>query len=73
MVMNKYLAASRESQARRRRWRGCERKVGFPTADAAWQPGNDIYKCQWCGQWHRTGAAAAWAAKLEAKFGKAVR
>ncbi len=57
--MNKFRAQSNAAQAARRKFRMCERKVGFPTAEAPRQPGQDIYRCKYCGQWHRTGQLAA--------------
>ena len=62
--MNKYAEASRASQAARRQWRGCDRKVTFGTAEAAREGGQDIYRCKYCGNWHRTCAAIALAANL---------
>lgn len=57
--MNKFLAQSRSAQAARRKVRMCERKVGYSSAEAARQKGQDVYQCKHCGLWHRTGQLAA--------------
>lgn len=64
MKKNRYAKESRKCQGQRRLNRACLSKKAFATADEARQPGQDIYRCRHCGQWHRTGAAAALAAVL---------
>ena len=62
--MNKYAAHSRRIQRRRKRLLGCDRKVPYPSRDAAMQKGQDVYHCRFCGQRHRTGSLAQLAIKI---------
>jgi len=36
------------------RWKSCERKRAYESAELARQKGQDVYLCQFCGKWHRT-------------------
>lgn len=65
-MTNKYEAESRRAQAEMHRLRSCERKAGFDTEEAAFQKGQSIYICQYCGKWHRSG----WLGKLVARVRK---
>jgi Zn-finger protein len=58
-MANKYRAQSRAAQAERRKFRMCDRKVGYATPDEARQRGQDIYQCKHCHLWHRTGQLAS--------------
>ncbi len=62
--MNKYAKQSHKAQKARLRWRMCERKVKFPTEEAAYQKGQQTYRCRFCGQWHRSGSIAKLTAAL---------
>lgn len=41
-----------------RKWKTCERKKAFPTREAAFQKGQEIYRCPYCRQFHRTAETA---------------
>lgn len=46
-------------------WKACVRKRAFATqAAAAAQKGMDVYRCQHCGQWHRTSGVNKLVAQL---------
>jgi hypothetical protein len=45
-------------------WKSCLRKKAFPTAEAAYQKGQEIYRCRYCGLWHRTGGTLKLLAQL---------
>ena len=47
-----------------RRWKMCDRKASYPNAVAAYQKGQQTYRCPHCRQWHRSGAVASYAAYL---------
>ena len=44
--------------ARRAAWqaRSCLSKTAYPTAEAAFQKNQTVYRCRNCGKWHRSGA-----------------
>lgn len=54
--MNKYKSQSRKARKAAMKMRGCDGKAAFPSKDAAFQKGQRSYKCQFCGQWHRSGS-----------------
>ena len=56
--MNKYKHFSKLAQKRRRHERTCERKKAYPTEQAAYQKGQEVYKCPYCHLWHRSGQLA---------------
>ena len=45
-------------------WKACLRKRQYPTREAAWQKGQEVYRCQHCGQWHRTSGVNKFVAQL---------
>jgi len=53
-----------KSQKALRRFNKCERKKAFPTREAAFQKGQEVYRCGYCNQWHRSGALATLLAKV---------
>jgi hypothetical protein len=47
-----------------KRWKTCERKKKFESADAAFQKGQHVYQCRYCGKWHRSGALTKFIVQL---------
>ena len=56
--MNKYAKQAKEAKLKRIKKRSCEDKARFKTKDDAYQKGQEVYKCKFCGGWHRSGALA---------------
>lgn len=54
--MNKYKRESRQAQAAARKLRACESKVAYDTEQEAYQKGQTVYHCRYCGKWHRSGS-----------------
>lgn len=50
--------------AQYRRWKACERKRAYPTAEAAAIPNQRVYRCPYCGKFHRSGALTTLANRL---------
>lgn len=65
--MNKFWKQSSPARVSFRVWRACARKKGFPTAEAAHQRGQEVYRCRHCGQWHRSGALGKLVAAVRSK------
>lgn len=39
-----------------RKWKTCTRKRAYPTREAAFQKGQEVYRCRYCRQFHRSGS-----------------
>jgi hypothetical protein len=57
-MANKYKAESRRAQKAARRLKACESKAAYATAEEAYQKGQRVYQCRYCGKFHRSGAFA---------------
>lgn len=55
-MANKYKGMSQV--AAYRRWRACDRKVAYNTEEEAFQKGQAVYRCRYCGKFHRSGSLA---------------
>lgn len=56
---NKYEEHSRKAQLERKRKKSCEGKVAYATRyDAEYRipAGQNVYECEFCNQWHRSGS-----------------
>lgn len=53
---NKYAAQAAAAREARRREAMCGSKRAFASEAAAWQRGQRVYRCPYCGHWHRSGA-----------------
>lgn len=66
-MTNKYAVASREAQARRRKNRTCTWKRVYETKEAAYQKGQVVYHCPFCGKYHRSGKFGRLVARVNRK------
>lgn len=39
-----------------RKWKTCDRKKAYDTREAAFQKGQEVYQCRYCGKFHRSGS-----------------
>lgn len=62
--MNKYRAESKAAQNRLRRERMCERKIAFAIEADAAANGQRVYRCPFCGFFHRSASLAKLAARV---------
>jgi hypothetical protein len=53
--MNKYKQFAKRAREVGHRYSSCERKRVFDTREEAFQKGQEVYHCKYCGKWHRTG------------------
>lgn len=63
--MNKYKSESRKARKANARLHACERKVAYDTAEAAYQKGQESYRCKYCGKWHRSGSFSKLLSKVK--------
>jgi ribosomal protein L28 len=66
--MNKYRSKSK--QAERRRYQACGRKKTYASMEEAVHLGQLVYRCRYCGKFHRSGQVATLAAELRRRRGK---
>jgi len=45
-------------------WKACLRKQQFPTREAAFQKGMEVYRCKHCSKWHRTSGVTKFVNQL---------
>jgi len=64
---NKYLEYSKLAKQQRLKRRSCTAKRAFDTPEQAYQKGQQVYQCPFCGKYHRSGAFANLRAKLRKK------
>lgn len=62
--MNKYAAQARRLKRARYQERSCATKKRFASREEAFQVGQAIYACKFCGGWHRSGTVFQFAAEL---------
>ena len=54
--MNKYARFAKTAQANNHRLRSCESKRRYITAEEATCKNQTVYKCEYCGGYHRSAA-----------------
>ncbi|MBK5284834.1 MAG: hypothetical protein JJE25_05495 [Bacteroidia bacterium] len=54
-MSDRYKKLRREARKLRRIKKSCHDKRAFDTKEAAYQKGQSVYKCPYCGKWHRSG------------------
>jgi Zn-finger protein len=48
-----------------RQWKTCTRKKAYPSREAAFQKGQEVYQCRYCHQFHRSGSLSKLVAALQ--------
>lgn len=56
MHKNKYAKEAKKARKLLRKYNMCESKVAFDNETSAFQKNQTIYKCPYCGKYHRSGA-----------------
>ena len=70
--MEKYKEQKEQIHEQRSREKMCLSKLAFKTKEEAFQKGQRVYQCKFCGKWHRSGQQAKFASELK-KAGKPIR
>jgi hypothetical protein len=53
--MNKYGKLAKIARERSHRERSCESKRRYATKEEAYCKNQEVYRCKYCGGWHRSG------------------
>ena len=68
-MADKYLKQKKEARNKRHKEKSCERKKQFTTREEALQQkGAKVYKCKFCGHWHRSLKMSNWIKKITKKI-----
>lgn len=70
MHKNKYANEAKKARKSLRRYNMCESKVAFDSEISAFQKNQIVYKCNYCGKYHRSGAFTTFVNTLSNKSKK---